>query len=71
MKQKVICDKAFICEEADGCDHAKPHFPELFHASKHSNKPDYTCVEMDQCSGYEVKCIPIGIDFELDGMFSL
>ena len=71
MNQKVICDRAFVCEESNGCEHSEPHFPKIFDSSTYSKRPDFTCVELDQCLDYEVRCIPIGIDFELEGMFSL
>lgn len=70
MNQKVICDRAFKCEEKNECEHSKPHYPETFH-SEYSDRPDVTCMESDDCLDYKVRCIPIGIDFDIEELFTI
>ena len=72
MNQKVICDRAHLCDErGNDCNHSEPHFPEIFQTSTHSDVPDRTCIEQDYCMEHTVRCIPIGIDFEIEELFLL
>ena len=70
MNQKVICNRASICEDTNGCDHAEPHEIQVFKKVKSTDLVDCTC--NDSCNEFKkVKCVLFSIDFGLDGMFLL
>lgn len=68
MNQKVICDRALICEHTDGCDHSSPHEVEIFE-SRYNDSGVNKCTDLDDCEEHMVRCIPIGIDFDIEELF--
>ncbi len=69
MIQKVICDMAHICGEADGCDHSYPHEIEIFESGYRDKNAK--CTDWDECEFHRVRCIPFGIDFGIEELFEL
>lgn len=69
MDQKVICTRAHVCAEADGCDHSFPHKIEIFDGQY--SKGLVKCTDWDNCEDHRVRCIAYGIDFEIEELFLL
>ena len=71
MNQKVICNRAHKCDERKNeCGHCVPHEVEVFSTRK-DNGHSFKCTDEDDCMEYMVRCVPVGIDFEIEEMFSL
>ena len=69
MNQKVICDRAHKCDERKNeCGHSEPHEIQVF--GKRNGK-EFNCTHSDECLDYNVRCVPVGIDFEIEELFSL